>query len=139
MTILRSKVIRLASDLPTGSPERRELLAVLKIAGRDYQVSNDIKLKDGSVIPAGSSVSLQWGRYPDYSLATLTAPGRPPVKLNTGRLHNYLRGFPKPPGYRALEKMMENGVALTPTGKRVEPDGVGPDGSPSWLLIGGLI
>ena len=41
------------------------------------------------------------------------------------------------PSQRKLEHMLYDGVATTPTGFRVEPDGHGPDGSPSWLLFFG--
>lgn len=48
-------------------------------------------------------------------------------------------GIGKAPSMRALENMSDNGVATTPTGKRTEPDGFGSDGSPSWLLVLGMI
>jgi hypothetical protein len=50
-----------------------------------------------------------------------------------------LTGFSKCPSPNTLEKWMNNGTCKTPTGKTVEPDGHGEDGSPSWLLVMGLI
>ncbi len=47
--------------------------------------------------------------------------------------------FFKEPSVRTLEKWSQDGVAKSVTGHRVEPDGYGPDGSPSWLLALGLI
>jgi hypothetical protein len=32
-----------------------------------------------------------------------------------------------------------DGICETPTGHRVEPDGIGPDGVPSWLRLFSLI
>lgn len=50
-----------------------------------------------------------------------------------------LTGFTKEPSIKTMEKWMDNGIALTVTGKRTEPDGIGEDGSPSWMLVLGLI
>ena len=47
--------------------------------------------------------------------------------------------FGKCPSLLKLEKMSNDGVCTTVTGHRVEPDGTGPDGSPSWLLVMGVI
>ncbi len=55
------------------------------------------------------------------------------------RAVNTLSGFTKPPSMNTLEKWSNDGVAKSVTGARVEPDGYGPDGSPSWLLVLGFI
>lgn len=59
--------------------------------------------------------------------------------FSTMHLYKYFRGLRKPPSDRQMEKWMDDGYALTVTGKRTEPDGYGYDGSPSWLLIMGFI
>ncbi len=43
------------------------------------------------------------------------------------------------PSLKLLRKWDEEGICMTPTGHRVEPDGEGPDGVPSWLQVLGLI
>lgn len=43
------------------------------------------------------------------------------------------------PSIRTLMKWSDDGICMTPTGHRVEPDGYGPDGVPSWLRILGMI
>ena len=43
------------------------------------------------------------------------------------------------PGMQELMAWNEDGICETPTGHRVEPDGTGPDGVPSWLLALRLI
>ena len=43
------------------------------------------------------------------------------------------------PDMEELEEWMFDSVCETPTGNDVEPDGYGPDGVPSWLLLLGLI
>ncbi|ACB97277.1 hypothetical protein [Beijerinckia indica] len=43
------------------------------------------------------------------------------------------------PSMEQLEEWLSDGQCETPTGHEVEPDGHGPDGSPSWLLALGLI
>jgi hypothetical protein len=57
----------------------------------------------------------------------------------TTNAHKYFTGFTKPPTIKTLEKRMFDGVSKSVTGKTVEPDGYGPDGSPSWELCLGLI
>jgi len=54
--------------------------------------------------------------------------------------HKKFTGFSKCPSLRSIEKTEnERGGCKTPTGYFVEPDGHGPDGSPSWGLVAGLI
>ena len=38
-----------------------------------------------------------------------------------------------------LKDAVSDGVCATPSGDDVEPDGHGPDGAPSWLMVFGLI
>jgi len=37
------------------------------------------------------------------------------------------------PSIQELMSWSDDGICETPTGHRVEPDGTGPDGVPSWL------
>jgi hypothetical protein len=43
------------------------------------------------------------------------------------------------PSLQELAEMIGDGVCSTPTGHDVEPDGIGPDGVPSWLRCLGLL
>ena len=43
------------------------------------------------------------------------------------------------PTLQTLDKWSRDCVCSTPTGHMVEPDGIGPDGVPSWLVILGVI
>ena len=52
---------------------------------------------------------------------------------------NWLKGFRKPPTIKTLQKYSWDGIAKTVTGCKTEPDGYGPDGSPSWMLVVGII
>ena len=45
----------------------------------------------------------------------------------------------KQPSVRSLEKWSDDGICDSVFGARVEPDGYGPQGEPSWLLAIGLI
>lgn len=54
--------------------------------------------------------------------------------------HKNFTGFSKSPSINTLEKWEnEGGYCRTPTGHKTEPDGYGPDGSPSWMLVMGII
>lgn len=134
----RKALIRLASSMEKGSDERRSILAGLsKTASKKTILSADLKLKDGTVYRKGSRAEVFFSeRKP--SMSEVEVEGRK-IKLRTVSLHQYIRGFPKPPLRRALEKMDSAGSYTTVTGKRgVEADGYGPDGSPSWMLAMGL-
>jgi hypothetical protein len=49
------------------------------------------------------------------------------------------RSVIKQPSARSLERWSEDGVCESVFGARVEPDGYGPHGEPSWLLAIGVI
>jgi hypothetical protein len=95
-------------------------------------LKSDIKLKDGTVFSAGSSVIVVW----DNEKLSLAIDGRT-FRVNGYSLKN-IKGFTVPSS-ATLEKWVDNGVCKSITGKTVEPDGYGSDGSPSWLLAMGLI
>jgi len=135
----RKSLIRLASTMAVGSPERRAILAGLgKTASKKSTLSAELKLRDGTVYEKGTRAEVFFSeRKP--SISEVEIEGRK-IKIGTAKLYKYLRGFPKPPSMRALEKMGDAGSGTTVTGARgVEMDGYGPDGSPSWMLAMGLI
>lgn len=111
--------------------------------GAGRKLKKDMKLKTGEVIRQGTSVDLEWlnPREPNGTrVVRIRIPGRKePVTTSITNLHNYVTGVSKPPTLKSLEKMMDDAAATTPTGKRTEPDGTGPDGSPSWLMVLGYI
>lgn len=53
--------------------------------------------------------------------------------------HQWLTKFTKMPTMRTLEKYSWDGIAKTVIGEKTEPDGFGPTGAPSWLLVVGII
>jgi len=59
--------------------------------------------------------------------------------VQTKNLYLYVKGASKPPSLSSLERMVEDGVSKSVLGKRVEPDGTDEYGSPSWLLVLGMI
>ena len=134
MASLRTELLKLARSLPTGA----DRMALLRLAGKQTVLKADLRLKDGTVYPRGTAALVEFSeRQP--SMVEVEIEGRR-LKLRTTGLHQYFNGFTKPPGRRALEKMVDDAVATTVTGQRgVEPDGYGRDGSPSWILAMGLI
>ncbi len=49
-------------------------------------------------------------------------------------------GFIKTPSARQMQKWeWDGGFCKTVTGHKTEPDGYGPDGSPSWMLVLSII
>lgn len=91
----------------------------------------DVNLKDGTIILKGESFTLRgvlsdtkgsWQRDSDGVFMVL--------RFST---------LIKAPSMNALERWSEDGVAKSVLGARVEPDGHGPDGEPSWMLALGMI
>lgn len=109
----------------------------VRVASKKTTLSADLRLKDGTVFTKGSQAEVHFGRDP--AISEVEVLGRR-IKMRTVRLHKYLRGFPKPPSIRQLQKWDSWASGPTVTGVRnVEMDGHGPDGSPSWMLAMELI
>ena len=138
----REEIAELKRDLRqwqrTVDQERKRNASVHKTASKKTTLSADLKLKDGTVYAKGSRAEVFFSER-NPSMSEVEIEGRK-IKLRTVSLHKYLRGFPKPPSMRALQKMESAASGPTVTGVRnVEMDGYGPDGSPSWMLAMGLI
>ena len=107
-------------------------------AGIPVTLKREVKLKDGTVIGVGEKGTVRFDEAKP-TVAIVDFASRPNTRLSTRQLGDYFgRPFMKMPSMSALEDMGD-GIAKSVTGKRVEPDGFGPDGSPSWLLALGYI
>ena len=108
-------------------------------AEKTYTASKDLKFKDGTTLAKGTVVTVSYeGTREKAESMTLNHDGTThKIRIENG--HKYLKGFPKPPNISTLEKWSEEGIGKTPSGYQTEEDGHGPDGSPSWLLVMGLI
>lgn len=97
--------------------------------------------KTGAVaftIPAGTKVHVDFS--PKVHSSSIFVTVGDDVKISrVVTASNWLKGFRKVPSIRTLQKQDWNGIVKTCTGKKVEPDGFGPDGSPSWMLVVGII
>jgi hypothetical protein len=92
--------------------------------------TKSIILKDGSTLPKGLKVTFIEDKP---SRCLVHSPNHPaPLQVR-------ITSAFKAPALNTLEKWSNDGICKTPTGHRVEPDGHGPDGSPSWLLVLGWI
>jgi len=114
----------------------------------------EIKLKDGTTIPSGTKGEVR----PVLPSETVTAEENSALrshytgilafrpegsereyKFRMSRLPHYFAGF-KAPSVNTMEKWeWDSSGCKTPVGTMVEPDGVDPDGWPSWMLIMGMI
>lgn len=89
-------------------------------------------------IKAGETITLRF-EPKNHQSVYLVHSGTRVAKLGLMNAHNYVTGINPAPSMKTLEKWSNDGVAKTVTGHRTEPDGTGPDGSPSWLLVFGII
>jgi hypothetical protein len=98
---------------------------------------NSRQLKDGRVIPANVAIEIVMNGTRIASVTVADFPA--PIKINLQNAHKWIKGFIAPPSIKVMEAWMFDSVAKTVTGQRVEPDGIGSDGSPSWLIVLGMI
>ena len=101
----------------------------------------ELKLEDGTVVKDGTKAEITFNekRIAVMSVKFETLGDRG-VNLSVTKGFKYFGSpFTKEPSLKTLEKWQESGVARTVTGQRTEMDGVGEDGSPSWVLLGGLM
>lgn len=117
---------------------RRKVVKENEEGAKGFMTKTKIELKNkrGDVIPIGSSVKVEF-LPSDDKIAILFGDVR--VHLSLVNAHKVLPKFSKPPSDKAMEKMGNDGVCTTPTGHRTEPDGYGPDGSPSWMKVMGFM
>ena len=90
----------------------------------------DLSLKSGESIPKGTK--LEFVRPGDVISVGIWMMGEREVKMR-------YRSVIKEPSMRALEKWSEDGVCKSVFGARVEFDGTGPLGEPSWGLALGMV
>jgi hypothetical protein len=129
-------------------------LRLLESATRKTTTKVEIKLKDGTIIPAGTkgivrpvlpnetpTAEENSALRTHYTglLAFRPEGGEREYKFRMSRLPNYFEGF-KAPSVKTMEKWEWDGSGCkTPVGTMVEPDGVDSAGWPSWMLILGII
>ena len=108
-------------------------------------LKRDVKLKDGRTFPKGSPVVVKFFGDKDngHKICEITVQGSTDMsnmtyKTAIANLPTTVSGFALP-SIMTRQKWISDGVAKTPTGKKVEPDGYAEDGSPSWLLALGYL
>ena len=98
----------------------------------------DVSLKSGKFLLAGETAEVVFKTEKVQGIERNFMEVTMPFGNITFRTTHYSMFFKKP-SPRTLERWGNDGVAKSVTGKRVELDGYGPDGSPSWFLAMGLI
>jgi hypothetical protein len=90
-------------------------------------------------VPAGTQVMVYWSEK-NPSRVYFDFGGHLRSTRAASMKDTFYGKFKKMPTMRTLQKWeWEGGYCETVTGFRTEPDGHGPDGSPSWMLIAGII
>ena len=89
-------------------------------------------------IPAGTRCHVDFS--PRKHSSTLFITHGDEVKMTrTVYAHAVMTGITKQPALQTMERRISSGIDKSVTGKTVECDGWGPDGSPSWTLVAGVI
>ncbi len=98
------------------------------------RIQTEIKLKTGEIIPVGTECKLSWPQDPRLTQCEIGE------KSYTFKTRNCARYFDwEVPTMEMLEEAVPDGVCTTVLGNTTEPDGTDEYGSPSWLLVMGLI
>lgn len=90
-------------------------------------------------VPAGTQVMVYWSEK-NPSRVYFDFGGHLRATRVSNMKDTFYGKFKKMPTIRTLQNWeMRGGYCETVTGHRTEPDGYGPDGSPSWMLVAGVI
>ena len=89
-------------------------------------------------IPAGTRVHIDFSPK-KWSGSMFVHFGDTVIIASISTANKWIKAISKPPTINTLEKRQWNGISKSVTGHKVEPDGYGPDGSPSWELVVGII
>lgn len=101
----------------------------------EVTIKKTVTTKKGVTLQEGTKVKCEFqGAY----VRIVTADGNA-VKVPYEIAHKLLTRFNKMPTMSTLNRMANDAIVTTPIGSRVEPDGYGPYGDPSWLIALGLI
>ncbi len=100
----------------------------------------EIKLKSLESIPVGESGTVRFEQsLSGNTLLLFFSPSlKREIKLKSRNMANNFKGF-KEPSMKTLERWSDEGIAESILGERVDPDGYDSYGSPSWLLVFGII
>lgn len=125
-TVKPKRTVANSADLKLGAPIRRT-------TKRELKASNA-----GIFIPSGSQVNTYFSGK-NHSFIYVEDTNGNLLATRATNAHLTFGGFTKEPSIGTMTKWVSDGVARTITGHRTEPDGTGPDGSPSWLLVLGFM
>jgi hypothetical protein len=100
------------------------------------KTTRNLKLKNGTTIPAGTVCTVTFNRSP---VCTVQPEGFNPCRLRCSSLPVYLADDFSRPTLDELGAVIDDSVCASVMGEPVEPDGYDQHGSPSWLLALGLI
>ena len=108
---------------------------VLTAASKNTTMARALHNKGGAEFKTGERVTVSWEEDVPFKtiIESVEEPGKR-LKIPTKIVSAVLHGYPKAPSINTMEKWLDDGVAKSILGKRVETDGYDSDGSPSWLL-----
>lgn len=101
-----------------------------------FYLKKELKLKDGKTFPTNTEVSLSWPDQGKPWLCQATI-GERNIKLKTSSLPHYFDIDPI--HMEELEEAVSDGLCSSVLGFSTEPDGWDEKGSPSWLMVLGMI
>lgn len=100
----------------------------------DSVVFKDIPLKRGGVIASSTEVRCDFNTDNPHSLRVMYDSNSVIIPIELA--YRYIQGFTKPPKMRQMSDWMnDGGYCLTVIGNKVHPNGYGPHGDPSWMIV----
>lgn len=89
-------------------------------------------------IPSGTNVHVDFSPKKTPNRIWITY-GDNALRAMTSNAHTWLGKIAKPPTLKTLEKRCSDGIDRSVLGEKVEIDGFGEHGDPSWSLVFGII
>lgn len=106
--------------------------------GIKAKMKRDAKTKKGVEFKKNEEVTLNWlEKMPEFTFIIKTSGER--LRVNSKIAHALVTMVNAPPTERQFEKWSEDSRSKSMLGESVEPDGFDPHGSPSWMLVMGVI
>lgn len=102
-----------------------------------FTSTKEIKLKDGKSFPVGSICDITFNGSTQAVKINVVA-ANVTFSAFARSLPSYFSKI-KVPSLKTMEKWSDDGIAKSVLGHKVEPDGFDHEGSPSWLIVMGLI
>lgn len=106
--------------------------------GYKAKMKKDTRNKRGIEFKRGEDVVINWLEETPQMTYIIKQDGNR-LRVKSEWAYHFVTGVNKTPSINQMERWDNEGYSKSMLGKKVEPDGFDPNGSPSWMLVIGII